>query len=113
MPQAPSQIHPNFITQVVRVGYSYAPARRALKVHLEKKSWADAALTCHKEGGELVIVDFPEVNKWLSEQKVHNLWIGAHDRVRAIDDTHSFRSSFGWIFQGKNKALLAILFYSN
>lgn len=68
-----------FHCQVHRIGYAYM-GNRVLKVHTEKKNWADAAATCHQEGGELVVVDHPSVNEWLAKQAPDNMWIGATDK---------------------------------
>ena len=55
-----------------------------LKVYSEKKTWNEARQTCQGKGGDLVIVDKPVINEWLSQQdrKLGNLWIGASDEVR-------------------------------
>jgi len=57
---------------------------RALKVFPAKKNWNDARKTCQLEGGDLVNVDHPVINAWLSEQdpKLGVLWIGATDNAK-------------------------------
>jgi len=69
-----------FHCQVHRIGYSYGVSGRVLKVHAEKKSWAEAQSVCHNEGGELVKVDTKQVNDWLANQKLKDLWIDAFDK---------------------------------
>jgi len=70
-----------FHCQVHRVGYAYGAGGRVLKLHTEKKTWAEANAICRVEGGELVKVDNAAVNARLAAygMKNANLWIGATD----------------------------------
>ena len=73
----------SLLPKVLRPGYAYGVSRRGFKVHPEKKTWKEAAKTCHLEGGELVKGDSPAVNAWLAKQdpKLGVLWVGATDEV--------------------------------
>jgi len=74
--------HP-FHCQVHRVGYKYGLPTCVLKLHTERKTWADAFATCRGEGAQLVIVDRKDINDWIAKEvdiKLGGVWIGATDQ---------------------------------